>query len=128
MKRNIKFKNRNIYLTISISTIIIGLTLTAFYRPFINNHNLNEFGFSDNIGSLVSVIGFCFFIWGLKEYSNHEKNKHIIIATLLYAFIWEAFGYLKIYGTFDYKDIIAGVTSGILTFILKEWVDKKSNK
>ena len=126
MKKKIKPKNGELYLTISISVIIIGLILTMFYRPFIYENKINDFGFSDTIGSLVSVIGFCFFIWGLKNYSNNEKNKQIILATLIYAFIWEFFGYLKIYGTFDYKDIIAGVISGIMTFFLKELIENKS--
>ncbi|WP_008634829.1 hypothetical protein [Bizionia argentinensis] len=34
------------------------------------------------------------------------------------------FGYVEIYGTFDVKDMIAGVISGIATFILKELIDK----
>ena len=126
MKKNTESKNREIYLIISISIITIGLILTFFYRPFINERNINDFGLADTIGSLVSVIGFCFFTWGFKDYSNIEKNKQILIATLIYAFIWELFGFLKIYGTFDFKDIIAGVISGIMTYFLKEFIDNRS--
>ncbi len=126
MKKNTESKNQEIYLKISISVITIGLILTFFYRPFIIERNINDFGLADTIGSLVSVIGFCFFIWGFKDYSNIEKNKQILIATLIYAFIWELFGFLKIYGTFDFKDIIAGVISGIITYFLKELIDNKS--
>ncbi len=126
MKKNTESKNREIYLTISIFAITIGLILTFFYRPFITERNINDFGLADTIGSLVSVIGFCFFIWGFKDYSNIEKNKQILIATLIYAFIWELFGFLKIYGTFDFKDIIAGVISGIMTYFLKELIDNRS--
>jgi len=116
---------KRIYLSISITVIVIGLILTKFYRPFINNSNINDFGFADTIGSLVSVVGFCFFIWSTKDYSNSEKNKHLILATILYSLVWEFFGYLKIYGTFDYKDIIAGLISGILTFMIKELIEKR---
>jgi len=119
MKKNIESKNRNKYLSISVSIIISGFLLTIFYRPIINERNINDFGFADTIGSLVSVIGFCFFIWGFKDYSNIEKNKQILIVTLIYAFIWEIFGLLKIYGTFDIKDMIAGVISGIMTYFIK---------
>jgi hypothetical protein len=44
---------------------------------------------------------------------------------LVYAFIWEIFGLLNIYGTFDFKDVIAGVISGIITYFLKELIDNK---
>ena len=126
MKKNIESKNRNKYLSISVSIIISGFLLTIFYRPIINERNINDFGFADTIGSLVSVIGFCFFIWGFKDYSNIEKNKQILIVTLIYAFIWEIFGLLKIYGTFDIKDMIAGVISGIITYFVKELIENKS--
>ena len=126
MKKDKESIKRKIYLTISISVITIGIILTTFYRPFINERNINDFGFADTIGSLVSVIGFCFFIWGFKNYSNIEKNKQILLSTLIYAFIWEFFGFLKIYGTFDFKDIIAGVISGIMTYFLKELIENKS--
>ncbi|EGV42838.1 hypothetical protein BZARG_3037 [Bizionia argentinensis JUB59] len=125
MKAKIKPKKGKLYLTISISSLTTALLLTMFYRPFIYENKINDFGFSDTIGSLVSVIGFCFFVWGLKAYSNNDKNKQIIIATIIYAFGWEFFGYLRIYGTFDYKDIIAAVISGIMTFLLKEFIEKK---
>jgi len=121
-----RIKKQVIYITISISVITIGLILTFFYRPFIIERNINDFGLADTIGSLVSVIGFCFFIWGFKDYSNIEKNKQIIIATFIYAFIWELVGLLKIYGTYDFKDIIAGVISGIITYLLKELIENKS--
>ena len=126
MKKDKESIKQKIYLTISISVITIGIILTTFYRPFINERNINDFGFADTIGSLVSVIGFCFFIWGFKNYSNVEKNKQILLSTLIYAFIWEFFAFLKIYGTFDYKDIIAGVISGIMTYFLKELIENKS--
>jgi len=126
MKKYKESTNQNKYLTISVSVVIIGFLLTIFYRPIINERNINDFGFADTIGSLISVIGFCFFIWGFKEYSNIEKNRQILLATLIYAFIWELFGFLKIYGTFDFKDIVAGVISGIMAYFIKELIENKS--
>lgn len=125
MKVSLKPKNGTLYFIISVVSILTGFILTMFYRPYIYKHKINDFGLADTIGSVVSVIGFCFFIWSFKAYSNKEKNKQIILATIIYAFIWEFFGYLNIYGTFDVKDVIAGVISGIMTFILKEFIDCK---
>lgn len=125
MKVSLKPKNGTLYFIISVVSILTGFILTIFYRPYIYKHKINDFGLADTIGSVVSVIGFCFFIWSFKAYSNKEKNKQIILTTIIYAFIWEFFGYLNIYGTFDVKDVIAGVISGIMTFILKEFIDYK---
>lgn len=115
------------YLTLSIIVIFTGLMLTFIYRPYIYANNYNDFGFADTIGSFVSVLGFCFFVWGFNEYSNNEKNKQIIIATVIYAFGWELFGYLGIYGTYDKKDIVAALISGLITFLLKEIIETKKN-
>ena len=103
------------------------IILDPFYRPFIYNNNINDYGFADTIGSLFSVIVFCTIVWGLKEYSNKEKNKQIVLATITYAFLWELMGYFHIYGTFDKKDIIAGILSGIITFFVKIIMERKSN-
>ena len=118
-------KIQKIYLTVLISAIITGQILTLTYRPFIYSNNIFDFGLADTIGSLVSVVGLCFFFWTFKTYSNKEKNKHIIIAVLSYSLIWEPLGLIGLHGTFDWKDIIATFISGLLTFLLKEIIDKK---
>ena len=116
---------QKLYLKIVIIIPLIGLFLTAFYRPYIYSHNINDFGFADVIGSLVSVIGFCTLIWYYKDYPNKTKNLHIIIATFIYSIVWEAFGYFNIYGTFDKKDVIASIISGFITFLIKKLVETK---
>lgn len=118
---------QKLYFNIGIMTIIFGLILSIFYRPFVYNHKIIDFGFADTIGSFVSVIGFCCIIWAFKDFSNKEKNLQIIFATFIYSVVWESFGYFGIYGTFDWKDIIAGIISGVLTFIVKTIIDNNFN-
>ncbi len=127
MKKRLKPKKEKLYLILSVLIISIGFILTMFYRPYVYKNKINDFGLADTIGSLVSVIGFCFFIWSFKAYSNKEKNRQIILVTIIYAFVWEFLGYLNIYGTFDIKDVIAAIISGLLTFFLKEFIDCKNN-
>jgi len=118
---------QNLYLKIGILVPVAGLLLSAFYRPYIYSHNINDFGFADVIGSLVSVIGFCCFIWAFKTFSNKEMNTQIIMATFIFAILWDFFGYVGIYGVFDWKDVVVGILSGIITFFIKQNVEKKSN-
>jgi len=120
-------QRKKIYLSIGIIFSALGLILSVYYRPYIYNNNINDFGLADTIGSLVSVIAFCTIIWGLKDYSDKEKNIQIILATFIYAVFWEFFGYLNIYGTFDKKDIIAGLISGIITFLIKTIIENYFN-
>lgn len=100
----------------------IGLLLTAIYRPLIYKYNIADFGFADVIGSLLAVPSSCFVGWSLKNYSNQVKNYHIIISTIIYSVVWEFFGYIEIYGTYDIKDIYAAFLGGVFTFILKKLV------
>ncbi len=116
---------QKLYLKIGIIIPVIGLLLTAFYRPYIYSHDINDLGFADVIGSLVSVIGFCCFVWGFKSFSNKEMNAQIILATFIFSVLWEFFGYLGIYGVFDWKDVVAGILSGLFTFLIKQLVERK---
>ena len=120
-----KRKKQNIYLIVAILVLVLSQILTLIYRPYVYSNNINDFGFADTIGSLVCVIAFCFLVWGFKDYSDKVKNKQIVIATIVYSIIWEPLGLLGIYGTFDWKDIIATFISGILTFFLKEIIEMK---
>jgi len=49
-------KKQKIYLSISICMVVGGQLLSHLYRPYIYANNINDFGFADTIGSLVSVI------------------------------------------------------------------------
>jgi len=116
--------NNKIYLYTGLSIALLGLILSLIYRPFVYNNNINDLGFADTLGSLVSVISYCNFTWGLKEYSNNDKNKQILIAILIFGFFWEFLGFIHVYGTFDIKDIIAVLISGFFTYVLKELMNK----
>ncbi|MDQ2180514.1 hypothetical protein [Marinifilum sp. D714] len=119
-----KNKKQKIYLGVALIVLAASQLLTHFYRPYIYANKISDFGFADTIGSLVSVIGFCFFVWGFKDYSNKEKNKHILLATIIYSVVWEPLGWLGIHGTFDWKDIIASFISGAIALALKEIVER----
>lgn len=118
-------KEQRIYLSISILVVVTGQLLTHLYRPYIYANKINDFGFADTIGSLVSVIGFCFFLWSFKSYSDKEKNQCILMGMTIYTVFWESLGLFGIHGTFDWKDIVAGVISGGVTYLLKELIDKR---
>ena len=113
------------YLVIAICILIIGLILSITYRPYIYRNDINDFKFADTLGSLISVICFCFIVWGFKDFSSSEKNKHIILATIGYSIIYEPLGLLGIHGTFDWFDMIAAILSGIIAFIIKEIIERK---
>ncbi len=113
------------YLTISGFSVLIALLLSRFYRPYVYKNQINDFGFADVIGSIFSVIAFCSLVWGIKNYSSREKNIHIILATIIYGFLWELLSILNLLGTFDWKDIFAAIVSGLLTYVIKQQLDNR---
>lgn len=121
-----KNKKQKIYLTTALVVLAAAQLLTHLYRPYIYQNKINDFGFADTIGSLVCVLAICFVFWGIKEYSQKEKNKQIVAATVLYSVIWESLGLPGIHGTFDWKDIAAVFISGLLTYFLKERIEQKT--
>ncbi len=123
-KRALTKKNRT-YLRIAVGIVLSGIVLSATYRPYIYANDINDFRIADTLGSLIAVIGFCFFVWGFKEFSNSTKNMQIVGATLVYSLVWEPLGLLGIHGTFDWYDMIAAGLSGIMTFIVKAFIESK---
>ncbi|TRX60407.1 hypothetical protein FNN09_20670 [Carboxylicivirga sp. M1479] len=121
-------RQQKIYLTTSICVVLTGLILSTFYRPYVYANQISDFGLADTIGSLVSVVGFCFFVWTFKNYTDSQKNKQIIIVTIVYGFVWELFGLIGIHGTFDWKDIVGAVISGIFTFLIKELIKRLTTR
>ncbi len=118
-------KKNKTYLSIAVGVVVAGMILSVTYRPYIYRNNINDFRFADTLGSLIAVIGFCFFVWGFKDFSNSMKNKQIVCATLVYTIIWEPLGLVGLHGTFDWYDIIAATFSGILTYGIKELIERK---
>ena len=118
-------KKNKTYLGISVGIVVAGIILSVTYRPFIYANELNDFKFADTIGSLIAVIGFCFLVWGFKDFSNSTMNRQIVVAVLVYSVIWEPLGLLGIQGTFDWYDMIAAGISGILAFFGKEIIESK---
>ena len=116
--------HKKIFFKISIIILIIGIVLSNIYRPYIYSNKINDFGLADVIGSLISVIVFCTFVWSQKDYLDKEKNIHILLAVFIYAFLWEFLGYINVYGTFDIKDVFAACFSGLITFFIKNIVHK----
>ncbi len=67
-------KKQRLYLFISIVVVSSGLLLSGIYRPYIYSNDINDYSFADTIGSLVSVIGFCSFLWSFNDINDNKKK------------------------------------------------------
>lgn len=112
------------YLAICIATTAIGFAATKIYRPYIYSHKLFDFYLADTIGSLVCVIASCALIWSYKDVPTDKKNGNILLATFIYSVIWKGLPALKTH-RLDWHDMVAVCISAMITYVIKEQVDKK---
>ncbi len=103
---------------IIIVSFIYSLLINTFYRPYIYNNHLCDFGIAD-IGNNLAFIPGVYFL------SNSIRSKYIIskyydiwLCLLLFASI-ECFSYfIPFLGTFDIKDIFGLLIGAIILFYL----------
>lgn len=89
-----KNKNKKYYLGVTLVVLVLSQVLNVFYRPYVYQNKINDFGLANTIGSLVSVVAICCLFWAIKSYTNKEKNLHILLGTLIYSVVWEPLGLL----------------------------------
>ncbi|MFW5760931.1 MAG: hypothetical protein ACOCXH_08140 [Cyclobacteriaceae bacterium] len=71
------------------------------------------------------LLAFVHFFGVLMILMTIRKNYHIIWTVVIYSAIWEPLGLLGIHGTFDWKDILAVIISGLVTLTLKNFIESK---
>jgi len=111
-------------LIILIFFFVIGVLMNTYYREYIYENNKFDFGIADVGYNLVAVILMTLtsFI-GLFKITNN-KVLDVLIFTLSYI-TNEIFSYFfPILGTFDFKDIIALLLSGLIAIGLLHLFDK----
>ena len=128
-KQNIRIIDtfRIIYFLIFIFSF--GLTEIGrhIYRPFIYEHNINDFGLADSIGNLGGIIVQLFFGHAML---NSTKKKGIrltfffVIGYILYEI---AQPYLP-KGVFDWKDIFGTLIGGFIGLLLFLLIHKSVRK
>lgn len=112
MKTN--YKNRSIFLYISILSGLAALFIKLFYRPRVNHHAVNNFGWSGAAPNFLFSLGICLFIAFVSAKRPLEKMIYTTCGILLYEVeqLWS-------YRTFDFLDIaatIAGLGLAILIY------------
>jgi len=118
MKTN--YKNRRIFLYISILSGITALFIKLFYRPWINQHPVNDFGWSGSAPNFLSSLGICLFIAFVSTKRPLEKMISTTCGILLYELeqLWS-------YRTFDFLDIAATIAGLGLAILIYKRVEIK---
>ncbi len=104
------------YLISAISAFFITETGRFVYRPFIYEHNINDFGLADAIGNLGGIVTQIFL--GLAILNPPLKKALRVIALFVIGYILYEFAqpYLP-KGVFDWKDVYGTLIGGVLAVI-----------
>lgn len=105
-------KEKSICLFLSVLLVVIAGIMSHTYRPYIYNHQLNDFHFADSLTNLLAVPAYLCLYMALAKDLKY-KIVWYVFATCLGFIIYEFIGF-----TFDYWDIVATIFSGLLTWSL----------
>ena len=107
----------------------IGLLLSSFYRPYIYQNNIQDFGIADIGNNIVFVPG-VYFLWSLilRKPTLGIYKDIILLTSFLIVFEILSF-YVNGIGTFDLKDILglfigAGITCLIVRLRTKNVISE----
>jgi len=115
-----KHINNRIYLYISILSGITALFIKLFYRPWINHHQVHDFGWSGAAPNFLFSLGICLFIAFVSAKRTLEKMIYTTCGILLYEIeqLWS-------YRTFDFLDIAATLAGLGLAILIYKRVEVK---
>ncbi|MBN3035594.1 MAG: hypothetical protein JW861_08405 [Bacteroidales bacterium] len=88
-----------------------------YYRPYIYDHDLHDFGFADTIGNLGGIIVEIFFGLALVN-ATRKKGLRVITFLVTLCILYESFQQYLPHKVFDWKDIIATLIGGSVALIL----------
>lgn len=121
--------HRITFLTLSIISFIITEIGRNFYRPFIYNNNIDDFGIADSIGNSGGIIVQIFFSLAILN-PPRKKVYRIILFLIIGYCIYEFLQPILPKGVFDWKDIygtiIGGLLSSLLYFIISKFIKNKT--
>jgi len=126
----IRFLNKpnGIYLVMFLISFVIAEIGREIYRPYIYENNIDDFGFADTIGNTFGTIAIIFFIFAIVMQKNFRKEIYFIPALVASLILYEIYqGFIPGY-YFDWKDVIATIIAGIISYLIFRLVNRNSSE
>ena len=105
-------RNRVRHFIVSLILVLICVILNLSYRPFIYANHINDLYFADTFTNILGVPASTCLCLALMSKLTHKAIVYVS-GVSLGLILYECIGL-----TFDYKDILATLLSGIITTIL----------
>jgi len=119
-------KKRFIFFGIFISMFVITEIGRKIYRPYIYANNIFDFWIADTIGNFTGTIAIIYFdIAGVNPY--YKKGRWFILIITCGLIVYELVQYiLPGRNTCDWRDIVATIIAGVISFGLYELIYKNN--
>jgi len=117
-------EKRIIFFIIFIFMFILTEIGRKIYRPYIYSNKISDFWIADTIGNFTGTIAIIFFdLAGINpEYKNGKIFIYIIVVGLI---VYELLQYFSPKSICDWRDMIATLVAGIISFIIYKLINVK---
>ena len=117
-------KKRIIFFAIFISMFVLTEIGRKVYRPYIYANHIYDFWIADTIGNFTGTIAIVFFdLAGVNPY--YKKGRWFILIIICGLIVYELVQYfLSGRNTCDWRDILATIIAGVISFGLYELIYK----
>jgi len=126
-ERILKITNeRKIFFGIFISMFVLTEIGRKIYRPYIYANDIFDFWIADTIGNFTGSIAIIFFDLAL-VFPYYKKGRWIILFITCGLIVYELVQYiLPGRNTCDWRDIVATIIAGVISFGLYELIYKNN--
>jgi len=117
-------EKRIIFFIIFIFMFILTEIGRKIYRPYIYSNNIFDYWIADTIGNFTGTVAIIFFDLAVinPEYKNGKIFIYIIVVGLI---VYELLQYFSPRSICDWRDMIATLVAGIISFIIYKLINVK---
>jgi uncharacterized membrane protein len=94
------------------------------YRPYIYSHDIFDYWIADTIGNLTGTIAIIFFEFSIVN-PKHRLGRILLILITLGLIVYELFQYFSPRSILDWRDMIATLIAGLISWGIYEFLFKK---
>ena len=92
------------------------------YRPYIYSNHIFDYWIADTIGNLTGTIAIVFFNLTISN-PEYKIGKYFSLLIAIGLIVYELLQYFSPRSIFDWRDIIATLLGGLISFIIYKWVN-----
>jgi len=94
------------------------------YRPYIYSNHIFDYWIADTIGNFTGTIAIVFFNLTISN-PEYRIGKYFSLLIAIGLIVYELLQYFSPRSVFDWRDIIATLIAGLISFLIYKWVNNR---